>query len=100
MEPATSWLDQLSPLAWVVIVPALALLWLLWVLLPFAVFGVKGRLDRIAAELADIREELQKLNSRVAQARPEPGALGPGDPAGHRREPALGLRIDQDDRLI
>ncbi len=98
MDAATSWLDQLSPLAWLIIVPALALLWLLWVLVPFAVFGVKGRLDRIGVQLADIHEELQKLNSRVAQG---PAGQPPhaGEPAGPR-EPALALRIDQGDRLF
>ena len=99
MDAATQWLSQLDPIAWLVIVPALALLWLLWVLLPFAVFGIKGRLDRVSAQLTDLHEELQKLNSRIGYPRPDLG-LRAGGPTPAPAEPALGLRIDQDDRLV
>jgi hypothetical protein len=99
MDAATQWLSQLDPLTLLVVVPALVLLWLLYVLLPFAVFGIKGRLDRVSTQLADLHEELQKLNSRIGYPRPELG-LRAAEPAPRPSEPALGLHIDQDDRLV
>jgi hypothetical protein len=91
--------DDLSLLIWVVIGAGLAVLWLLLVLLPFAVFGTKRRLDRLSDQLAEIHEELRRLNDRTMMGRDAPlRAIPPTvEPVGDQR---FKLQVDQDDRLV
>ena len=91
--------DELGLVVWVVIGAGLAVLWLLLVLLSFAVFGTKRRLDRLSAQLAEIHEELRRLNDRTLMTREAPLRAIPPEAEGGG-DARFKLRIDQDDRLV